>query len=318
MTLSKLEQQALNTLMKNEAKYSKQIQQALLDALTSIYGEMTKIYDKYAKVIKAGEVPKLTKVEMTKYNKYSTMEAQILKTLDPALKANIKTIKKLLPEQFNQSFFQYAWAIDNATGLRLSWGMVNTKSLLGAFDITNPKNIELQEALKNYGPTAKKAIRSALLKNLSQGKSFAEMTKDIKLSVNKIYSSAITIARTEGMRAINTGQFYAYEKAREQGVNGIDVWSSTKDMKTRPDHRHADGQKRGEIYEGQFSVGGEKALYPHDPNLSAENAINCRCTLRMEIEGYEPQLMRTRDEGILPYQSYMDYAKEYHPEWLKK
>ena len=72
MALSKLEQQALNTLLKNEAKYSKQIQQALLDALTSIYGEMTKIYDKYA------VDGLLTKVEMTKYNKYQTMEKQIL------------------------------------------------------------------------------------------------------------------------------------------------------------------------------------------------------------------------------------------------
>jgi hypothetical protein len=42
MELSKLEQQALNTLYKNEAKYSKQIQKTLLDALTSIYGEMSK------------------------------------------------------------------------------------------------------------------------------------------------------------------------------------------------------------------------------------------------------------------------------------
>jgi hypothetical protein len=189
--------------------------------------------------------------------------------------------------------------------------------LIAAFDITNPKNIELQEALKNYGPSAKKAIRSALLKNLSQGKSFAEMTKDIKLSVNKIYSSALTIARTEGMRAINTGQFLAYEKAREQGVNGIDVWSAAKDPRTRPDHGRADGQKRGEIIEGAFDIGGEIALYPHDPNLSAEQAINCRCTLRMEIEGYSPQLMRTREEGILPYSDYSTYVKEYHPEWLK-
>ena len=87
--LSKLEQQALNTLLKNELKYSKEIQRALLDALTSVYGEMKKIYDKYA------VNGKLTKVEMTKYNKYSTMEESILKQLDPALKANIKTIKKL-------------------------------------------------------------------------------------------------------------------------------------------------------------------------------------------------------------------------------
>jgi SPP1 gp7 family putative phage head morphogenesis protein len=309
MDLSKLEQQALNTLLKNELKYSKQIQKTLLDALTSIYGEMTKIYDKYAKE------GLLTKVEMTKYNKYQTMEKQILDKLDPAIKKNIESIKHLLPEQFQESFFHYAWAIDQATGLRLSWGLVNAKALLMPFDITNPKNIELQNALTNYGVTAKKAIRSALLNNLTQGKSLAQMAKDIKLTVKKIESSAMTIARTEGMRAINTGQYMAYAQARDNGINGIDVWSATKDSRTRPDHGRVDGQKRGE--DGFFNIGGEQALYPHDPNLSASQAINCRCNLRMEIDGYSPQLMRTREEGVIPYQNYMDYAKEYHPDWLE-
>ena len=103
MDLSKLEQKALNTLLENEAEYSKQIQQALLDALTSIYGEMTKIYDKYA----VDGI--LSKVEMTKYNKYQTMEKQILDKLDPAIKKNIESIKHLLPEQFQESFYHYAW-----------------------------------------------------------------------------------------------------------------------------------------------------------------------------------------------------------------
>jgi hypothetical protein len=318
MDLSKLEHQALNTLLKNEAKYSKQIQQALLDSLTNIYGEMTKIYSKYAKVIKAGEVPKLTKAEMTKYNKYSTMEDSIMKQLDPAIKANIKSIKKLLPEQFNQSFFHYAWAIDNATGLRLSWGLVNTKALIGAFDITNPKNIELQEALKNYGPTAKKRIRAALLNGLSQGKSYSQMAGDLKKSMNKIYSSAMTIVRTEGQTAINAGQTIAYTRAIENGVQGNEVWEATRDARTRQDHGYADGQRRGEIIEGAFSIGGNPALYPADPQLPAGERINCRCNTRFEIDGYSPQLMRTREEGILPYMNYQSYAEQYHPDWVDK
>jgi uncharacterized protein with gpF-like domain len=307
--LSKLEQQALNTLMKNEAKYSKQIQQALLDALTSIYGEMTKIYDKYA----VDGI--LSKVEMTKYNKYQTMEKQILDKLDPAIKKNIESIKHLLPEQFQESFYHYAWAIDNATGLRLSWGLINQKSLLQAFDITNPKNIELQNALKNYSLDAKKAIRKALLNNLIQGKSLAQMAKDIKLTVKRIESSAMTIARTEAMTALNSGANYAYLQAREQGIEGNEVWSATKDARTREDHANADGTIKDK--DGYFNIGGEQAQYPGDMSLSAGNRINCRCTTRFEIDGYSPQLMRTREEGILPYQNYNDYAKEYHPDWLE-
>ena len=312
MILSKLEQQVLKSLLAREAKYSKQIQKQLSVALTSIYGEMKKIYDNYA------VNGKLTRAEMTKYNKYETMEKQILAKLDPAIKANIKTIQKLLPEQFNQSFYQYAWAIDNATGLRLSWGMVNTKQLLQIFDITNPKNIELREALKNYGPTAKKRIRAALLNGLSLGKSYDKMAKDLKTQLNKTFNDAIRIVRTEGQSAINAGQAIAYERAKENGINGNEVWSATKDQKTRLSHRHADGQKKGEIIKNAFSIDGNPALYPGDPQLPAEDRINCRCNIRFEIEGYSPQLMRTREEGILPYMPYNEYVKEYHPDWIVK
>ena len=44
------------------------MEKQLADALTTILGEMKIIYDKYAK---DGQ---LTRAEMTKYNKYSTME----------------------------------------------------------------------------------------------------------------------------------------------------------------------------------------------------------------------------------------------------
>jgi hypothetical protein len=310
MDIRKLEQTAYTFLTNRENIYSRQIQKELANALTSIYGEMKKIYDKYAKN------GVLTKTEMTRYNKYSTMEEAILRKLDPAIKANIKTIKKLLPSQFNESFFHSAWAIDNAVGLRLSWGMVNTKQLLQVFDITNPKNLELKEALSNYGPTAKKRIRAALLNGLSQGKSYDQMARDLKKSMNKIYSSAITIVRTEGQSAINAGQSLAYSQAQENGVKGNEIWDATRDGKTRYDHRHADGKTRNE--NGKFWVGSEEADYPGDPNLSAENRINCRCSTHFEIEGYSPQLMRTRGEGVLPYQTYDQYAEQYHPDWVDK
>jgi len=306
--LNKLEDQTLRYLLSLENKYARQVQKELLGALSSVYGELQRIYDKWA--ING----KLTKAEMTRYNKYQTMEKDILKKLDPALKANIKTIEKLIPSQFQESFYHYAWTVDQSVGVQLKWGMVNTKALLGAFEITNPKNIELMNALKNYPLEARKKIRAALLKGLAEGKTFEQMAREIKKGINKIYSSAMTIIRTEGMRAINLGQYIAYQRAEENGVKGTDVWSSTKDGVTRQTHRMADGQKRNK--EGYFIVGGFKALYPHDPNLPAREVINCRCTMRREIEGYSPQLMRTREEGIIPYMPYMQYAEKYHPEWL--
>lgn len=321
MDLSKLENTAYKSLLEREAKYSKLIQKQLSNSLTIVYGVLKKIYNLYA------VNGKLTRAQMTAYNKYSTMEKQILDSLDPAIKANIATIKHLLPSQFQESFFQYAWAIDQASGLRLSWGMVNTKSLLGVFDITNPKNIELQNALKNYPLEAKKKIRAVLLNGLSLGKSYNQMANDLKLAVNKIYSSAILITRTEAQTAINAGQSLVYQRAIDNGIQGSEVWSATKDFKTRYDHGRMDGAKRiveggrdGWIMpDGSFALGpgGEWAPYPGYPGLRASERCNCRCHTRFQIDGHEPQLMRTRAEGVIEYQNYTDYVNQYHPDWIQ-
>jgi SPP1 gp7 family putative phage head morphogenesis protein len=244
------------------------------------------------------------------------MEGNILKRLDPALRANIKTIQHLMPEQYQASFFEHAWAIDQATGVRLDWGQVSTKANLAAMDIANPKNIEIANALKNYTIDAKKHIRSALLNGLTLGKSYPQMAKDLEKANLKIASNAMTIVRTEGQRAQNKGQDDAYLKAIENGVEGVMVWDATFDDRTRPEHAAMDGVVKSK--DGYYHGAIGKAEYPGDPNLPPEQSINCRCHERFEISGYAPQLVRTRAEGVLPFQSFKDYANEYHPDWLDR
>jgi hypothetical protein len=40
---------------------------------------------------------------------------------------------------------------------------------------------------------------------------------------------------------------------------------------------------------------------------------NCRCGIRMDIEGYSPELRRSREQGIIPYQTYSDWESENGP-----
>lgn len=304
-TLSDSEKKVLASLARREAYYASLMQKQLASSLNQIYAEMTKIYDKWA----VNGV--LTKVEMTRYNKYQTMEKVIMAKLDPAIKDNIKTVKKLLPDMYNASYFNYAWAMDMGVGVNLAYGVVNTKAILAAFDITNPKNIELMEALKNYGPTAKKRIRAALLKGLSMGKSYRDMARDLKKTMESIYSSAMTIARTEGGRAISRAQNDVYTQAIANGVEGNIVWDATLDQRTRPTHGRMDGVAKNK--DGYFEP--IHAEYPLDPNLPAEESINCRCHTRFEIDGYGPQIRRSREEGVIPYMNYTDYVNQYHPDW---
>jgi len=286
--------------------YERRVASVLRKALDEIRAEMSKIYEKYA----VDGI--LSKADMTRYARYAAMETNIVGKLDPAIKTSLSTIKRLTPEQYNAAFFRTAWTIDTATGLRLNWGIINTKAIRAAFAITDPENKFMAEALKRYSMEARRTIRIALNDGLAQGKSYYKMMKDIRDALNKTNYEAMRIIRTEGQGAISAGAADAYDRALEDGVDGSVVWSSTLDERTRDQHREMDGQVRDA--DGMFHFpNGEVAPYPCWEGLSAENRINCRCKTRMEIAGYSPQLRRTRDQGVIPYQTYSQWEEDYGP-----
>lgn len=54
-------------------------------------------------------------------------------------------------------------------------------------------------------------------------------------------------------------------------------WISTEDERTRPEHSQANGQIVNKNM--PFIIGGEEMTSPGDPNASAKNVVNCRCTM---------------------------------------
>ena len=304
--LTALENAAAKALRARELLYERRVASVLRKALDEIRSEMGVIYERYSV---AGI---LSKADMTRYARYSAMETNIVGKLDPAIKASMATMKRLSPEQYQAAFFRSAWAIDNATGISLNWGIINTDAIKAAYAITDPNNKAMAEALKNYSMKARGKIRVALNNGLAQGKSYQDMMRDIKDALNKTNFEAMRIIRTEGQGAIAAGTADAYDKALEDGVDGNVVWSATLDERTRDAHASMDGQVRDA--EGLFHFpNGETAPYPAWEGLSAEQRIQCRCKIRMEIEGYAPQLRRTRDQGIIPYQTYDAWAENYGP-----
>ncbi len=318
--LSDLEKQAYKALLSRMKKYEGEVAEVYRQALIKMIGEMKVMFDKWSKE------GKLTKVEMTQYNRMATMEKQMLKYLDPAVKETLGTIQNLLPEQYGEAFFRYAWAMDQAVGVSLQYGLLNKDTI-----IENLANKYQKIAYKNYIKGTKGILRNTLNDGLSRGKSFDDMARSLKKATNMKNYQALRIIRTEGMTAENAGQTDSYLKAKEQGVNGHRVWMSTLDQRTRPspfrkgkkgkmvavqltgmepDHRIMDGQVEDE--DGMFTLSdGTKARFPADPEIEdGGQRCNERCTVRMEIDGYSPQLRRTRENGIIPYQNFDSWAKK--------
>jgi uncharacterized protein with gpF-like domain len=302
MELGKLADRSYRALLAREAKYERKVVAALKTALAEMRDEMTVIYGKYA------ADGALSLADMTRYNRLRNLETDILQSMDAATRATLGTIRTLKPEQYGESFFHYAWAVDQSTGVALRWGALNRDAIVASLD-----NTMYKIAADQYRSDARRRILRALNSGLAQGKSYDDMARHLRDAINTTLFQARRIIRTEGQTAIQAGADAAYTRAEEQGVEMSIIWDATLDDATRPTHGAMDGAVRGD--DGLFNgPGGERAPYPGWEGLSAGERINCRCNLRPEIAGYSPSLRRTRDGGVVPYQTY-DEWKVSHSTW---
>ncbi len=131
------------------------------------------------------------------------------------------------------------------------------------------------ERIRGIDDTTREQLRAELLEGLDAGEGIPQLAD----RVSKVFTEAKgpraeTIARTETNGAANAGAMEGY---RQSGVVVGKEWIAALDERTRDAHRQADGQQTP--LEASFLVGGEQLRYPGDPRGSAENIINCRCTV---------------------------------------
>lgn len=124
-------------------------------------------------------------------------------------------------------------------------------------------------------------VRSITAEIIEQGLSASEGITMLRDRIQSEWHRAARyrterIIRTEVNRASNYGSL---EGMKSIGVAMNKVWLSAFTEKSRPTHMEADGQKV-ELND-TFKVGGENLQYPGDPDpaVSADNTINCLCSL---------------------------------------
>lgn len=134
--------------------------------------------------------------------------------------------------------------------------------------------------------TTKKELLKKLRKTLAEGmaESMPKLKKQLQESAKDVFEElsntrAYLIARTESGASVNVGQLATYK------ATGIErkEWLSTLDDRTRESHLQMDGviANIDETFEVEnLTEGGiDNMLYPLDPNGSAGNVCNCRCTI---------------------------------------
>ena len=214
-----------------------------------------------------------------KYNRLNKIEETIASEINNINKQALKSVNNNLVDVYKTN---YASSIDEL-------------AVLFAISIPKVTNTEIKEEIKEeetpFDTLAinnakdivdlRKQVNRQFITSIMNGEDINKLIKRIQKITELKLSDITRIARTQTTRIENLARLDAYKVVEKQGYKVVKQWVAVSDNRTRDAHKHADGQMV-EMNEA-FKVGGEKLMYPGDPNGSPENIINCRCTMRAGI-----------------------------------
>lgn len=158
----------------------------------------------------------------------------------------------------------------------------------------------------------KKTITQEISRGIASSLPYREIARNIGNVSGAPLSRAKTIARTEGHRIQQTSSRDAQYAAKAKGADVVKQWDAALDGRTRDSHRRVDGEIR-ELDE-KFSNG---LMFPGDPNGSAAEVVNCRCTsntrARWALGEEELQTLKDRAEffGLDKTKNFEEFREKY-------
>ena len=255
----------------------------------------------YAKI---GDEPTL--LEAKRYNKLANMLKAIADEYKVLTKQSISKVESSLIKTFTEAAYRTQWAVDQATGIEIAFPVLPVDTIRASV-YSEASGLTFIQTMKKNSAANLVKLSQQITQGLALGESYAKTARRVKDTFQGGYSDAIRVVRTEAGRNMNEGHLKTYEAAQEAGVEMVKKWVATLDGRTRDSHGHLDGKAADE--NGLFWIGSDSAPAPGLFALP-KNKINCRCRVVEEITGLEPQLRRTRDDGLIPYQTFDDWAAE--------
>lgn len=236
----------------------------------------------------------LTKAERTSVRDFTEFyKAEYNDAIDLYLK--VKQMTPATAQQFFQDakYFEMYSGMYSKIGLQFAnWYSRNVEKYMPKADAGNMQSIwrnafafmgqqvagqRVTMVSSTAQATLTNTIRQFMADPIFQSAGEAVQSKMLRQKFNHLADyQAKRIVRTEATNAAN----YATEQAALNLFAGQDMtktWKSGYDARVRPAHQAANGQIVP--FNSKFSVGGESLQRPGDPNGSASNVINCRCSM---------------------------------------
>lgn len=151
-------------------------------------------------------------------------------------------------------------------------------------------------------------IQAVMLQGILQGESIPALAKRLEQVTDKNHKAAIRNARTMATGAQNAGRIDGFVRAKNMGIDLLQEWLATLDLRTRHEHRMLDKQR---VAVGKpWMIDGYQIRFPGDPAAPGYLIYNCRCTVRGIVIGLEPQARKYRSTAAIGNMSYEEWKKQ--------
>lgn len=253
-------------------------------------------------------------VTWTEFNKYNRLNKELIRIgemLTEDYREVAKTIRQTQQNAYIEKFLMSLYLYEMASQTSMQFDVPTASVITKA--IEQPiKYIELTGTLKKHRSNVLKKIRIEITKGIVNGKGYTHIAKALRDDLGMSKAQAQRVARTEAGRAMSQAGLDSAKVAKDNGLSGMKKrWLATKDNRTRDTHRHLDGKAIDidDNFHSSGCVGQAPKLFVGD--ASAKENINCRCKLLYYFDEDElPTVMRTKDDGVIPFMTYREWEKQ--------
>lgn len=211
--------------------------------------------------------------EMSKYNRLTKMDKEIISIVSKLYKDNNQVIRGILRRVVGDSYTNTLDIVNQATGRQI-------KGIIKPIDVTKTINSEMAglkwtERMHYHRNTAIYEIQKEIKQGLTQGDTYGAMAKRLKSKLELDINKSNQIIRTEGHRCHGQAKEDSFNAIEKAGVKFKEQWISSQDERVRSYHQVLDGViiNRGEMFHSPSGAIGPGPGLMGKP----EDDINCRC-----------------------------------------
>lgn len=283
----------------------KEIETLFAKRLKEIKQIIANMYEKYDR-----DEPQVTWTEFNKYNRLNKELNRIGQMLSQDYREVAKAIKQSQQNIYIEKYMMSLFLYEVASQTSMNFDIPTAQTIQTA--IEQPiEFIKLVPTLQKHRDDTLKRIRMHITQGIMSGEGYSKIAKALRDDLGMAKAQSVRVARTETGRALSQAGLDSAMVAKDNGINMKKRWYATKDTRTRDTHRHLDGTSVDieDNFHSSGCVGPAPKLFVGV--ASAKENINCRCKLLYYIDEDElPTVMRTKEDGVIPFTTYRDWEKE--------